>query len=129
MQIGDKVWIFDSNNRQYKDDKGNKLDRCWYRGYFKERYIIGETKQSWIIGFEKSSIEDRTNLKVNKKTLIYSTTNTCGFNGKLYISEEQVDQECWLQDNYYKIQEQVRRCRDYNKLKKIEEILLEQEDK
>ena len=51
MQTGDKVWIFDSNNREYKDDKGNQLDRCWYRGHFVEKYIIGETKQSWIVGY------------------------------------------------------------------------------
>jgi hypothetical protein len=127
MQIGDKVWIFDSNRRRYTDDKGNKLDRCWHRGHFAERYIIGETKQSWIVGYEGPSLDNRNNLKVNKKTLTYSITNLCGLNGKLYISEEMIDKECWIQDNHYEINELVRRCRDYDKLRKIDEIL--QEDK
>lgn len=123
MQIGDKVWIFDSNRRSYKDDKGNNLDRCWYRYHFTERYIVEETKQSWIVGYKGVSENDRNNLKVNKKTLTYSTTNTYGLNGKLYISEEEVDRECWLNDNHHRIATQVNRCKDYDKLKKIEEIL------
>jgi hypothetical protein len=121
MQIGDKVWIFDSNNRQYYDDEGNKLNSCWYRAYFVERYIVGETKQSWIIGSENGKPDDRWNIKVNKKTLEYS--GSYGKDGKLYISEEVVNQSCWLHDNQYRIRDAVGRCRDYNKLKKIEEIL------
>jgi len=122
MQIGDKVWIFDSNNREYVDDKDNKLDRCWYRGHFVEKYIIEETKQSWIIGYKGSSVENRSNLKVNKKTLTYKSSY--GMDGRLYISEEEINRKCWLHDNHYRIQEKVGRCNDYDKLKKIEEILL-----
>lgn len=32
MQIGDKVWIFDSNKRIYEDEQGNKSNTCLYRG-------------------------------------------------------------------------------------------------
>lgn len=123
MQVGDKVWIFDSNRRVYEDDKGNRLNKCWYRSYFIEKYIIGETSQSWIVGYEKNSIEDRSNLKVNKKTLTYSTTNTYGLDGKLRVSEEDIEKECWLQDNKHRIREEVSRCNDYDKLKKIDEML------
>lgn len=123
MQVGDKVWIFDSNRRRYEDDKGNKLVSCWYRGHFSENYIIGETKQSWIVGCKGSSLDNRNNYKVNKKNLTYSTTNMYGKDGRLYISEEEVEQNCWLHDNRYKIREQVERCSDYDKLKNIEEIL------
>jgi len=122
MQIGDKVWIFDSNNRVYQDDNGNQLNRCRYRGHFVEKYIVGETKQSLIIGYKGSSIENRGNLKVNKKTLTYKTMY--GMDGKLYISEEEINRKCWLHDNQYRIQEKVGRCNDYDKLRKIEEILL-----
>ncbi len=123
MQIGDRVWIFDSNRRRYEDNEGNKLDRCWYRYHFTERYIVGETTQSWIVGYEGVSTSDRNNLKVNKKTLTYSLKNYYGLDGRLYISEEEVDRKCWLNENCYKIQEKVRNCKDYDKLKKIEEIL------
>lgn len=123
MQVGDKVWIFDSNRRIYEDDQGNKLVSCWYRGHFVEKCIIGETKQSWIVGYEGNLPDDRNNLKVNKKTLIYSTANTYGLDGKLYISEEEIDRNCWLKDNQFTISESVRWCKDYDKLKKIEEII------
>lgn len=121
MQVADKVWIFDINTRRYEDDKGNKLDRCWYRGHFVEKYIVGETKQSWIVGHKEASIDNRSNLKVNKKTLTYKSNY--GTDGKLYTSEEEINRACWLHDNHYRIQEQVRWCKDYDKLKKIEEIL------
>jgi hypothetical protein len=121
MQIGDKVWIFDSNHRCYEDNRGNKLDRCWYRGYFVERYIVGETKQSWLVGHEGGKPDDRWNIKVNKKTLTYP--GSYGKDGRLYISEEEIDRACWLNDNQYRIREDVGRCRDYEKLKKIDEIL------
>ena len=121
MQVGDKVWIFDGNQRVYTDDKGNKLDSCWYRGYFVERYIIGETKVSWIIGYRKGSTPDNRDIKVNKKTLTYARQSA--LNGSLYISEEEIEQDCWKHDNQYLLTEKVRKCDDYNKLKEIESIL------
>jgi hypothetical protein len=121
MQIGDKVWIFDSNRRTYEDDQGNKLRSPWYRGYFVERFILGETKQSWIIGWHGATLDSRGNYKVNKKTLTY--TNSYGGNFKIHTSEEEIDRECWIQENQYKIREAVGFCKDYEKLKKIEEIL------
>jgi len=121
MQIGDKVWIFDSNRRQYHDDKGNKLDRCWFKYYFKDQIILGETKQSWIVGSEYSNTDSKSNYKVNKKTLTY--TYGYGHDGILYTSEEQVNQLCWMNDNHYKISEMVRNCKNYDKIRKIEEIL------
>jgi hypothetical protein len=120
MQIGDKVWIFDNNRRRYEDDNGNELNRPWYKAHFFETKIIGETKQSWIV-------EEWKKLKVNKKTLEYSTTNTYGLDGKLYISEEQINQICWIEENKYKIVDQVEHCKDYIKLKAINEILNENE--
>jgi len=124
MQIGDKVWIFDSNKRVYEDDKGNKLDNCWYRGHFREKYIIGETKQSWIIGYEGNDIDSRTNFKVNKKTLTYSITNNFGLDKKLYISEEEIKRKCWVYENRSGIIRKIEQCTDYDKLRKIEDILL-----
>jgi hypothetical protein len=127
MEIGDKVWIFDSNSRKYYDDKGNRTSSPWYRGYFNERYIIGETSQSWIVGYyQNASMDNRNNLKVNKKTLKYSNTNMYGLDGKLYTSEEEIKKLCWLNDNHYKISQMIERCKDYDKLKKIEKILMEE---
>ena len=124
MQIGDKVWIFDSNSRVYKDDKGNETRSPWYRGYFREKVILGETKQSWLVGYERGRADDKSNLKVNKNTLTYSTQHG-DLNGKLYVSEEEIDRECWLNENTNNLSVKVRDCKDYNKLREIEKILNE----
>lgn len=123
MKIGDKVWIFDSNQRVYEDQDGNKTSRAWYRGYFVEKYIIGETKQSWIIGNQNREIDHTSNIKVNKKTLTYKRGARTSLDEKLYVSEEIINQECWIKENRCSISEAVNRCNDYDKLKKIEEIL------
>jgi len=125
MQIGDKVWLFDSNRRVYQDDKGNTTTSPWFRGNFTERYIVGETKRSWLVGFKGNTVEDRTNIKVDKKNLTYSITNNFGFDKKLYISEEEIDRKCWINDNHRKIIRLIEQCSDYDKLLKIQEILSE----
>jgi len=124
MQIGDKVWIFDDNRRVYQDDKGNKTVSPWFRGHFVEKYIVGETKQSWLVGYKGNMLDDKTNIKVNKKNLTYSIGNNYGRNGKLYISEEEINQKCWMEENLRIIIRKVEQCTDYEKLRKIEEILL-----
>ena len=123
MQVGDKVWIFDNNRRYYKDDKGNKLTSSWYRGHFIELYIVGETTQSWLVGYKGENPDNRSCIKVNKKTLSYKFEY--GRDGHLYTSEEEIDKNCWVNDNQYKIHEAVNYCNDYDKLKAIEEILKE----
>ena len=124
MQIGDKVWIFDDNRRVYQDDKGNKTVSPWFRGHFVEKYIVGETTQSWLVGYKGNMLDDKTNIKVNKKNLTYSIGNNYGRNGKLYISEEEINQKCWMEENLRIIIRKVEQCTDYEKLRKIEEILL-----
>ena len=121
MYVGDKVWIFDNNHRIYKDENGNELSSPWYRGHFVERLIIGETKASWIIGYENSKVEDKSSIKVNKKTLQYKAWN--GNISTLYTCEDEIDQICWVNDNQYAISNSVSRCHDYDKLMKIKHIL------
>ena len=121
MQIGDKVWIFDGNHRIYKDVEGNETRSPWYRGHFVERYIVGETKQSWIVGLKGREPNHRSNIKVKKSTLSYPADY--GLDGHLYLSEDEIDQKCWKNENHYALGERVRRCYDYQKLKEIEEIL------
>jgi hypothetical protein len=121
MQVGDNVWIFDSNRRVYKDDKGNETNRAWYRGHFREQFIIGETTQSWIVGDQWQSPYDRYIIKVNKKTLTYKYEY--GRDGHLYTSEEEVNRKCWIEENKHRIHNDVNYCNDYDKLMKIDAIL------
>ena len=124
MQVGDKVWIVDQNHRIYKDDKGNELTSPWFRGYFVDRTILGETKVSCIVGNEWNKVNDNSNFKVNKKTLEY-TIPFRGGKGILYPTETDIDKACWINDNQYKIIESMRQCHDYDKLKQIQNILAE----
>jgi len=120
LKIGDKVWIFDENTRKYTDEHGNKTVGTWYRGHFVEKHIIGETKVSWIIGYQGSTPDNR-DIKVNKKTLLYN--RQIALDGQLYVSEEDINQHCWIHDNKHLLSRRVQDCKDYQKLKEIEEIL------
>jgi hypothetical protein len=121
MKTGDKVWIFDSNRRIYRDNEGNKIDSPFYRSHFVERYIVGETKQSWLIGYETSSPTDRTVLRVNKKNMIVKGH---ALGQHLYLSEDEIDKECWLHENKYRIIESLRYVHNYELFKAIDELLM-----
>ena len=123
MQVGDKVWIFDGNRRIYTDPEGNKLSSPWYRGYFVERYILGETKQSWLLSaWEYEPDKKYTPEELNRRCTKYKKKDCKG----IFTSEEQITQYCWVNDNGYKIGSKVQSCRDYNILKQIEDILNQQ---
>lgn len=92
------------------------------QGHFVERYILGETKQSWIIGYKNDKPEAKYNLKVNKKDMIVKGH---ALGHKLYLSEEEINQECWLNDNRHKIIQKLQYCNDYNVFKQVEKILNE----
>ena len=65
--------------------------------------------------------DHHTNIKVNKKTLTYK--NSYGGESKLYTSEEEINQECWLNINHYKISQEVYDCKDYDIVKQIADII------
>ncbi|WP_242325834.1 MULTISPECIES: hypothetical protein [Bacillus cereus group] len=110
MKIGDKVWVFDDNIRVYEDENGNKSYRANFRAKFVERYIIGETRVSWIVGYRMDTSPD-IGVKLKKKDRTF------------FISEEEVEQACWIHNHRYKIKDKLDRCNDYGKLKQIADIL------
>lgn len=110
MQVGDKVWIFDNNHRVYEDKNGNRSNYALYSGHFREFIITGETKQSWVIG----------SLKVNKKTL---EVKGHALDPHLFLSQEEVNENCWVHENKYDILKKIERSADYGLLKEIERLL------
>lgn len=112
IRVGDKVWVFDINRRMYIDPDGNKLNSPWYRGHFVERYIIGETRVSWIVGYTKTTNE-KHGFKIKKKEA----------NDKLYLNEKQINNACWIHKNKYKIKDKINYCNDYETLKQIDDLL------
>jgi hypothetical protein len=84
--------------------------------YYEPYKIVGETKQSWLVGYENNPI------KVNKKTMVQTGTKYT----PIYFFEtlEEVERREFISNNY-KLAEQIRSCSDYGKLKKIEAVLNE----
>lgn len=107
MKIGDKVWIKDINSRVYP--KGSNTPT--YRGYFVERYIIGETTQSWILGYSRDSYIKMC-IKYKKKSELK----------QIWTSIQEIEDECWIDDNCRRISVLVGRCGDINILKTIDNM-------
>lgn len=112
MKIGDKVWIKDINSRVYV--KGSNSPTT--RGYFIERYIIGETTQSWVLAYGKDW-ELRLGDKYKKKSEWK----------QIWTSIEEVEDECWINDNCRRISKLVERCEDITILKTIENMVIKKE--
>jgi len=112
VKIGDKVWYFDETRRVYRNDKGGITAGPLYRGKFVEKFIVGETRQSWILGYDMDTKLDNgfKILKRNASRLIFDT-------------EDAVNKVCWVESNRYKISDLVNKCNDYDKLQRIVKIL------
>lgn len=112
MNIGDKVWIIDQDRRVYVDKDGNKSTYPIFREKFVERFIVGETRVSWLIDYSMNASFKKP-VKI-KKADAHSI---------LYASEKEVEQRCWVEENRYKISERVRNCQDYETLSQIVDLL------
>ncbi len=106
------MWLFDSNHRVYP--KGGVGGGPIFREYFIPRKIIGETRVSWVLD------DDR---KVSKKEL--QTKGGYGLSSNVFTSKEQIDDECWVQDERHRVVRAVQSCRDANTLRKIDALIKE----
>lgn len=105
LKIGSEVYMFDANKRVYDKDKdGQSFGSPIYRKYFFKTTIIEETSRSWIVDYWRT--------KINKKTL-----------QGIWLTEEEVNEKCWIHDNQHKISEKVGLCNNFEKLKLIEKII------
>lgn len=111
INIGDTIYGYHSNN-----NRGcyNGLPRYW------EAYeVVGETKVSWLVGHVRNPI------KVDKKTMKERKQD---FTPIAFVeSREQMERQVWITDNRYKISRMIESCTDYDKLKRIESILKEEQ--
>jgi hypothetical protein len=104
FKVGDEVFVFDRNNRVYDEDK-----RTIYRKFYVPRVIVGETKISWLLGYDETD----TRPERHKKS-----------SGSIFTAR-MVDDMDWMHDKRYRISEQVKSCFDVVKLKQIKELLEE----
>lgn len=121
LEIGQKVWFFDRNKRVYTLPDGTRLTSSpWYRGHFVEKYVVGENKMSYIFGYKPTTNPDDKRLTDRfKKSELKDGKN-------IYLSEQSVDEACWVHDNGVEISRKVLNCDNYSKLTRILEILNEE---
>lgn len=126
MKIGDKIYYYESDYRSYVYEDGTRSSGTIERHKYREYTIIGETKISWIISNDSiidiNNIRDsdlKFGIKIKKKES----------DGIIYSSWEEVEKKLWVWSNSYKVSDRVSKLRsvkDYDKLKKILEILEEE---
>lgn len=112
MQVGQTIYGYHTNNnRAYGPDKERHymdLPPGW------EPYIIdGETKQSWLVG----------NMKIDKKTMHERRKDYTPI--RFVKTPEEVEREYFIAHNG--LTKEVMYCKDYDKLKRIEAILGEED--
>lgn len=107
MNVGDTVFVFDINHREYKRDKnGRTVGGPIYAKYFVETKIVGETPRSWIV--------DMSSRKYKKKPDNF-------VNGVL--TYEQVLEQVYLHDHRYRISEQVKGVNDTTILREVAKLV------
>lgn len=99
-----EIWVFDNNRRVYVDRNSGPV----WREHWRKLTIVSETNRSWV---------SNLGWKIPKK----NTPKSFAF------SEEEIDNLEWIHDNAHKLADIVRHCQDFDKLKKIEAILKEED--
>lgn len=97
LKVGSPIWVFDAKYHWVKS----------YKCHWIKYEIIGETRASWLYGPESRPY------KLPKK----------GPHHGILFSEEDVEKECFVHDNAYRLSDLVRRNANYEQLKEIERIM------
>jgi len=98
VSIGDSIW-------RYVGGRG-----------WRERFVVGETRVSWIIGETRDTTPEQS-WRVEKiaKAALRLATWPIGW----APNREAVDRDIWVSANAYRISEAVRRVRNYTTLREI----------
>lgn len=115
--IGMKFWQFDPNHRVYKrDGTGRAVGGPVWRAHWVPTYIVGETRVSWLVGMEWLVNHPRM------KTLAARVPKK-GWPHGFALDEAEIDRRAWVVEYSPKLAEQVGRCRHYDTLKAIADLL------
>jgi hypothetical protein len=115
LKIGDSVWVYDSNHRVYpKDGRGGSPI---YREYWRERFIVGETRVSWILGLRPDSSPNHGwSQKVPKNPREIDRVG-------IAYSPAELEAHCWMHDHRYRLMRKIEYCTDPALLKQIAEMV------
>lgn len=106
---------YDGNHRVYLDpETGERHSGPIYKYSFVPYFKVGETSRSILMyRFEKCRDLNDAN-KVPKKESLKDYG---------YLTKQEMEDDIWMHENAYKLGEDVRRCKDINKLKAIKKIM------
>ena len=100
MNIGDKLYTYDTNRRRYIDDKGNPARQSNPRYYWQEHTITGETAGTWLL--------DGGEYRANKRTLkVTARSRSMALDPHAFTPEQKADRE-WRDLNYARLLDAVR---------------------
>lgn len=124
MRVGDTAWVFDENRRVYADPKPGDI---WprggpiYREHFRSVTVVGETRVSWLIDHYETAREGRIETRVNKKDHTYAKWG--GGRGRLYTSQAEVDDACFVHDERSRIASAVQQCPEAGVLRTVKALV------
>ena len=103
MKIGDTIWRFNNNRRVYKEGRSTPI----YREHWIPSEITGETTRSWIIGMGYGEY------KIPKK----------GAHHGFAFTQQEVDDDCYVKENLYRISRTLEYVRDANILRQVASLI------
>ncbi len=102
LAVGSTIWRFDRECRKYGRDRSTPI----YREHWQPYAIVGETSRSWLVGHLHNPSK---------------APNSGAHPGWAFTAQE-VDDDCWANENRYQICRIVERCSPA-KLRQIAEIV------
>ena len=117
--IGETLYLYNENNRVYKDDEGNSTRHTNPRFKWEAYEVVSETRNSWIIVMRGGK-----EIRVNKKTFEIAYIAP-GYKQMAY-TEEMKQAALWLEQNHADIVQAVQKCSNVQKLLAIWNILQEE---
>jgi hypothetical protein len=112
ITIGQKVWVLDVHNSLVFRHTRNYDDAT------KEMKVVGETKKTWLIGYEPGKIPGAyINVEKDGGRVLR------GDGREVFFSKQALLDAIWLKENRHKISDAVRECRDVEAMKHIAALL------
>lgn len=116
--IGREIWYFDQNRRVYPTDENGRYipgQSVIWREHWDKRFVVGETRVSWIVGMAVDwGADHRACVKVPKKGPLPSGWSW---------SQVEIDELAWVEKHRYKIIRCLERCREPKVLREIAKLI------
>lgn len=106
LKVGSTVWVFDANRRVYPPKKPGEIYSSGgpiYREHFVAQEIVNETSRSWVLKWSDRKLPKKRNAE----------------HPEYFISEAEIEGQCYLNDHRYKIAQKVERIASVETLKQI----------